>query len=81
MHLWLPSELQASQLVLTLDQPGSQLMSREFMHMHFKLQTCFFIIVCSDERHARLAKKARPHEHEDEEEEEDLNESNYDEVH
>lgn len=45
---------------------------------------CVFVCWYSDERHARLAKKARPHEHEDrgdeEEEEEDLNDSNYDEV-
>lgn len=43
-----------------------------------------FLISSRDERHARLAKKARPHEHEDRdedaEEEEDLNDSNYDEV-
>ena len=39
----------------------------------------------SDERHARLQKKARPHENEDDDdladEEEDLNDANYDEVH
>ena len=45
--------------------------------------TLIYIII-RDERHARLQKKARPHENEDDDElqdeEEDLNESNFDEV-
>ena len=41
------------------------------------------ILLYRDERHARLQKKARPHENDDDEggeEEEDLNDANYDEV-
>ena len=51
--------------------------------MFHQLTPCMYMY--SDERHARLQKKARPHENEDDDdladEEEDLNDANYDEVH
>ena len=55
--------------------------------MYNKLVCSVIVLFCyhSDERHARLQKKARPHENEGDDdmqdEEEDLNESNFDEVH
>ena len=53
--------------------------------MFHPLTPCTCTYTCSDERHARLQKKARPHENEDDDdladEEEDLNDANYDEVH
>ena len=53
--------------------------------MFHPLTPCTCTYTCSDERHARLQKKARPHENEDDDdladEEEDLNDADYDEVH
>ena len=55
-------------------------MFRELLRKLYFVKSLF---VFSDERHARLQKKARPHEDnedDNQDEEEDLNDANYDEV-
>ena len=61
-------------------QPVKQQMFRELLIKLYFVNFCFEL---RDERHARLQKKARPHEDnedDNQDEEEDLNDANYDEV-